>query len=152
MAAFFSVLLRKGREAPLWAKVGLTLSIAVAVIMRSTYGLLWLPYLLLVFPRIPPIVSVLGSIGLLGIGVRLQTWWSSYYPLHFDLVLQEMDQGGFAAGFELAWSVIINNIHYLTDFNVAPVTIGASFGYDCCPNCFFYAYSSLVTAQQVEPT
>jgi len=123
IAAFFAVFLLKRHQAPIWAKIGLAISIASAVAIRPTFGLLWFPYLLLAFPRIPFVLTGIGSIILLGMGVRLQSWWSSYHPFHTAFVVQDLAEGQFMEAFDRAWSLIVRNIYFLVNFDASPITL-----------------------------
>jgi len=122
-ATFFVVLFIKKQESPLWIKIALAGSIASAVAIRPTFGVLWLPYLLLVFPRISLIISTIGSVILLGMGVWLQSWWSAYHPFHTTLVMQDIADGNIAMAFNRAWSLAINNLYYILNFNIFPVNL-----------------------------
>jgi|GEM_PF-2042298 len=121
IASFFIILLRKGQNAPIWAKMGLGIMIASAVAVRPTYGILWFPYLLLIFLRLPFVFSLIGSVVFLGAGLRLQSWWSSYHPFHTALLMEELANGKVAAAFERAWSLILRNIYYLIDMDIDPI-------------------------------
>lgn len=119
-AALFSILIVKGKTAPLWVKIGLGLWLVFAVVIRATMGVLWLPYLLLIFPSLRVWLATIASILLLGFGIIFQSWWSSYFPMHVTLVTDAALAGQLSEAFNIVWATFSNNMFHLSNLNGFP--------------------------------
>jgi len=123
-AALFCILLSKGQQASIWVKIGLGLALVCGVIVRPYWGVLFLPYFLLLFPKFRILAIGVSGVAFLG-GVMLQGWWSAYHPFFVSTVVIETFQAGdrlFALF--LLWSTIDNNLTALvTRYDVNGIAI-----------------------------
>jgi len=109
-AAFFYHLLMNDRPTALWIKISLGICLVFGVIVRPYWGILFLPYLLLLFPKYPFPATFASGLLFLG-GVILQGWWSAYHPSFISTIVMEIIRtDGLLAGIYSLLKILGNNL------------------------------------------